>query len=168
MRGMAPWREVSSRRCSSGARTSRAAGIGDLLPLAGRAVDDGDGLGVRRRRSGAAGRLRRRPMPYLLRRRRARAVIAARALHRATRRSARPAGLADRSRSRPPRSARRRAGRRPPAPSPRRRSTNSPSTPAITCGMRIGSLKRRRFFFAFWPSGALSSSSATAASPRES
>jgi len=50
---------------------------------------------------------------------------------------------------------------------PAQTSTTTASTPAIACGMVIGNLKRRRFF-AFWPSGVLSSSSAMAASPRES
>ena len=138
------------------ADVARAAGIGDLLALAGRAVDDGDGLGVGRGRRRPAALVRRRtpgPAPALAPVRRA--VIAARALRRGAARHDRRHGRAWFRRIEAGRDhrdrARRRADRRPPAPRPRRRSTNSPSTPAMTCGTRIGSLKRRPLLS--WRSG---------------
>ena len=94
-----------------------------------------------RRRGGRRSRLGRRRR---LLRRGARPVVAARALRRGRRPPAWPVRTsADRSRSRPPRPARRRADRRPPAPRPRRPARTARARPRSTCGTRIGSRKRR-------------------------
>ncbi len=136
MRGMAPWRDVSSRRCSSGARTSRDAGIATSWRLP---VEPSMMVTVLVLGAGAVGglSLRRAPGP-------------APALAPACpgRRSC--AGLAPRRRpTRPPAWRGRLGGSKPVATTATgsppsgssttsaqtaQASTNSPSAPAITCG----------------------------------
>ena len=164
MRGMrAVARDLQQALLERRAGVARTPGIGDLLALAGRAVDDGDGLGVRR--SGAArGRGLRAgaPGPGFASARRARAVIAARALRGTPSGRRRPSLRVETGRDHRDRLAAERIvdRERPDRAAP----GTAPSAPATRCGTRIGSLKRRRFLFlVFCPSGALSSSSATAA-----